>query len=186
MVKIATPKSEGMFGYIVIRLFRSIAALILFQVILFTLINAVDQALPANVQELEMAIDAQMDLSELPMEVESEPIWQRFLAWMKNFYRGDLGESNCVGCGMVSEILIDRLPRTLLLLLPGTVAGFLLGVSIGKRIGWRRRGWLEIGATLGGIAFYTTFPPWLAFVMIRVFGLSLAWFPPEKLIDPLK
>jgi peptide/nickel transport system permease protein len=154
-------------------------------VILFALIKAVDRALPTNMQELELAIETQMDLSELPMEYETDPVWRQFLDWMGVFYRGDLGESASLE-GKVSDILINKLPRTLLLLLPGTVTGFLLGIGLGKRVGWRRRGWLEMGAALGGTAFYTTFPPWLAFVMIRVFGLSLGWFPPEKLIDPLK
>jgi peptide/nickel transport system permease protein len=40
-----------------------------------------------------------------------------------------------------------------------------------------------LGATLGGVAFYASFAPFLAFVMINVFALSLGWLPPEKMID---
>ncbi|MGD2158170.1 MAG: ABC transporter permease, partial [Anaerolineales bacterium] len=86
----------------------------------------------------------------------------------------------------VMDILATRLPRTLMLLLPATAAGFLLGNALGKRVAWRRRSWLGSLATIGGTAFYTSFPPWLAFVMVNAFGLSLNWFPPEKLIDPMK
>jgi peptide/nickel transport system permease protein len=66
------------------------------------------------------------------------------------------------------------------------VAGFLLGVWLGKRVAWQKRGWLQFAATLGGTAFYTSFPPWLAFVMIHAFGLSLGWFPAGTTIDPMK
>jgi peptide/nickel transport system permease protein len=62
----------------------------------------------------------------------------------------------------------------------------LLGMWLGKRVAWHRRGWTEFAATFGGTAFYTSFPPWLAFVVINVFGLSLDWFPPEKIIEPMK
>jgi peptide/nickel transport system permease protein len=61
-----------------------------------------------------------------------------------------------------------------------------LGIWLGKLIAWRRRGWLEFAATLGGTAFYTSFPPWLAFVVVNIIAFSLGWLPPEKLIDPLK
>src|SRR3990172_8730402 len=80
-------------------------------------------------------------------------------------------------------MVLRLLPRTLLLLVPGTLAGFFLGLWLGKVIAWKRGGWLELGATLGGTAFYTAFAPFLAFVMINIFALSLGWFPPEKMID---
>ena len=73
-----------------------------------------------------------------------------------------------------------------MLLVPGTVFGFLLGIWLGKRVAWQKRGWLEFAATLGGTAFYTSFPPWLAFVMFHAFGLSLGWFPVGTIIDPVK
>jgi peptide/nickel transport system permease protein len=80
-------------------------------------------------------------------------------------------------------MMMRLLPRTLLLLLPGTLIGFLLGLWLGKLIAWKRGGWLELGTTLGGTALYASFAPFLAFVMINVFALSLGWLPPEKMID---
>jgi peptide/nickel transport system permease protein len=124
-------------------------------------------------------------MEEFQTKVPEEPVWKQFIGWATDFYRGDLGVSTA-SKEPVSDILINLIPRSLLLLLPGTIAGFLLGIWLGKRIAWQRRGWLEFVATLGGTAFYTSFPPWLAFVIINVFGLSLGWFPPEKIVDPVK
>jgi peptide/nickel transport system permease protein len=166
------------------RLLRSLVTLLLFQVVLFSLIKA----LPENIPEMEIAISALEDLGEVidsPGRTET-PAWQQLLNWMTGFYGGDLGESRSPGSAAVMDILAARLPRTLMLLLPATAAGFLLGNALGKRVAWRRGSWLGSVATLGGTAFYTSFPPWLAFVMINAFGLSLGWFPPEKLIDPMK
>jgi peptide/nickel transport system permease protein len=114
------------------------------------------------------------------------PWWGEFVGWMTAFFRGDLGKSRGLGSKLVTEILKITLPRTLLLLIPGTIGGFILGMWLGKLVAWQPRGWLEFAATLGGTAFYTSFAPWLAFVMISVFGLYFDWFPPEKLIDPIK
>jgi len=150
-----------------------------------------------------VAIDIEMPAdSEAPSEPETSaepetPVeeqraafevswWGEFMGWMTAFYRGDLGESSSLGSTPVVDILKVTLPRTLLLLIPGTMGGFLLGMWLGKRVAWRARGWTEFAATLGGTAFYTSFAPWLAFVMINVFGLYLDWLPPEKLIDPMK
>ena len=110
---------------------------------------------------------------------------QRFLRWLLAFYRGDLGESLGPAGGKVLDILAARLPTTLLLLLPGTALGLLLGLWLGKRVAWRRRSWVDWAATLGGTAFYTAFPPWLAFIMVAIFAVNLRWFPVDRLRNPL-
>jgi peptide/nickel transport system permease protein len=51
-------------------------------------------------------------------------------------------------------------------------------------IAWRRGGWLEFGVTLGGVATYTSFAPWLGFVMINIFGWYLKWLPYQRLVNP--
>jgi peptide/nickel transport system permease protein len=51
-------------------------------------------------------------------------------------------------------------------------------------IAWRRGGWLEFGVTLGGVATYTSFAPWLGFVMINIFGWYLRWLPYQRLVNP--
>lgn len=116
-----------------------------------------------------------------------ESLASQFFEWMKGFYSGNLGESRSFitiqGSRSVWEHLKIRLPKTLLLLLPGTLLGFWFGIWLGKRVAWGRKGWLDFMATFGGTAFYSAFPPWLAFVAVQVFGLSLNWFPPEKPID---
>lgn len=233
------------------RLFRSLITLVLFQLVLFGLIQMLNAALPNDMEALWLAIKFQDNLSgfgsvtpievvdpetpistdialdiepsidlempdeldgfaiemEVPVDVEiipeqdlpdeqrtsskpkvvhaATPWWGEFVGWMTAFYRGDLGISRSSGSKPVTEILKTTLPRTLLLLIPGTIGGFLFGMWLGKLVAWQPRGWLEFSASMGGTAFYTSFPPWLAFVMISVFGLYLDWFPPEKLIDPI-
>ena len=282
MTDLASLLPHGILPFIGGRLVRSLVTLILFQLVLFGLIQGVNRALPNDMQALELAISSREDLSgfqsgsdsasqdaaspeealqapatqtemvidaaemgidleisadvgvgieaemaldnafaiemEMPASegssdletpaVEETPVdiaepdevatdpkagtsfqipwWSEFVGWMTAFYRGDLGESSSLGSTPVVDILKVTLPRTLLLLIPGTVGGFLLGMWLGKRVAWRPRGWTEFATSLGGTAFYTSFAPWLAFVMINVFGLYLNWLPPEKLIDPMK
>ncbi len=132
-----------------------------------------------------MSGESRADFQERTV-AEQAPFWDQFLGWMTAFYRGDLGQSTSLGSTPVLDILKSKLPRTLLLLIPGTLGGFFLGLGLGKRVAWRKRGWIEFIATLGGTIFYTSFAPWLAFVMIMAFGISLDWFPPERWIDPIQ
>ncbi|MGD2156391.1 MAG: hypothetical protein PVG32_05920, partial [Anaerolineales bacterium] len=121
------------------RLLRSLITLLLFQVVLFSLIKA----LPENIPEVELALSARENLSEVMASSgrSDTPAWQQLLNWMTGFYGGDLGESRSPGSAAVMDILATRLPRTLMLLLPATAAGFLLGNALGKRVAWRRRSW---------------------------------------------
>lgn len=112
-------------------------------------------------------------------------VLRRFLQWLLAFFSGDLGESLGPAGGKVIDILKARLPTTLLLLLPGTALGLLLGLWLGKRVAWRRRTWVDWAATLGGTAFYTAFPPWLAFIMVAIFAVNLRWFPVDRLRNPI-
>ena len=79
-------------------------------------------------------------------------------------------------------LLESRAPRTVLLFLPATLLGFGLGQALGKRIAWRRGGALELGVSLTGVALYTSFAPFLAFLLINLFALKLNWLPVENLI----
>jgi peptide/nickel transport system permease protein len=115
-----------------------------------------------------------------------QSVVQRFASWLFAFFRGDLGESLDPAGGKVIDILLSLLPTTLLLLLPGTVLGLLFGLWLGKRVAWRRRSWVDWVATLGGTAFYSAFPPWLAFVVVAAFAVNLQWFPVDRLRNPIE
>ena len=168
-----------MIRFLTRRVLRSLVSLVLFQAILFGLIKAI----PQDFFTLEFGAGEFGEIMQDVRGVEDGPIGKQFLGWLGGFFQGDLGASYANPDEPVMDMMLRLLPRTLLLLLPGTLAGFFLGLWLGKVIAWKRGGWVELGATLGGTAFYTAFAPFLAFVMINVFALSLGWFPPEKMID---
>src|SRR3970040_551347 len=143
------------------RLGRALVSLILFQAILFALI----QAIPRDFFTLEFGGGESSEIMQDLRGVEGPP-WKQFLDWIVGFFQGDLGNSYANPNETVLGLMLRLLPRTLILFLPGTLIGFFLGLWLGKLMAWRRGGWLELGATLGGTALYTSFAPWLAFLMI--------------------
>lgn len=104
------------------------------------------------------------------------PPAERYLAWAKDFIRGDMGMS-LLYRRPVAEVIGEKLVSSVWLLffawLFAGVIGFLLGVLAG-----RRRGSLADRLVTGGALFLASTPAfWVAMVLLMVFAVSLKWFP---------
>lgn len=167
-----------MAGYVVRRLLRAAISLLIFQTVLFFLM----QALPWDYASiLRLPPEFRQAVREaLGLDL---PIGQQYAQWMHRFFSGDLGTSY-VGRGVPVMVLFLRvLPRTLLLFLPGVVMGYALGLWLGKRIAWRRGGWVEWLGTTAAMGSAGSFVPWVAFVLVSVFAHGLGWLPAENVVD---
>ena len=124
------------------------------------------------------------------------PLGRRYLKWLRDLLHGDLGLS--LYGPSVSDVLGEALPYTLLIFFLGTVIAFQLGQKLGRLTAWPVkpnnpllvviRKYLSGGVTLGAVLFYTTFPPWLAFLVTQLTtrGLSMRRDTRGRSIDPLK
>lgn len=130
---------------------------------------------------------------EIPPEVREvirerfgvdESLWLQYLRYMQNFLKGDLGYSFRHYPRPVWEIIMERLPRTLVLFSSALIAYFYLGFTLGKVIAWKRGGFTEYGATVGGVLLYTLFLPMYALLVIWFFALRLGWFPIGQFVSP--
>jgi peptide/nickel transport system permease protein len=97
-----------------------------------------------------------------------QPLWKQYLYWIHSLLNGHLGTSYR---GIpVSVYLMAALPFTFLVFFTGTALAFMIGQWLGKMTAWRGPGLLSTSTMLGGITLYTTFPPWLMFLMLYFFG----------------
>lgn len=109
-------------------------------------------------------------------------IGQRYLEWLSGLAQGNLGQSR-VYRQAVSEVIAERLPVTLSIVLPALAAASLLAVLLalgathfpGNR-GFKGLGWLML-------ALFATPVYWLAWWFIQVFAIDLAWLPAQGLRD---
>jgi peptide/nickel transport system permease protein len=106
------------------------------------------------------------------------PVWEQYLAYLRNVARGDLGYSQ-INHQPVSAMLGRIAPNTLLLMIPSilvaTVAGVLLGVSSARRV---NTGWDYAIGTLSMIG-YSTPPFWMGILLIIVFASGLGLLPTQ-------
>jgi peptide/nickel transport system permease protein len=167
-----------MIKFILRRLLRGFIAIIVFQTLLFGLIHI----LPYDFTVFMVLAPETRRLARSQLGLDL-PWWKQYFNWLGNFLQFDLGSSFMAWPTPVRDILLQRAPRTLLLFLSAAILAYLLGIWLGKLIAWKRGGWFEFTVTLGGVASYTSFAPFLGFLMINVFGWYLGWFPYDRLVN---
>lgn len=169
-----------MVKFIFRRILRGLVALFLFQSLLFVLISSV----PYDFSVTQVGGGRAWQRFIQQLHGLNLPTWKQYLNWTVSFFTLDMGESFIYWPTSVFQVILDRSSRTLLLFLTATVLAYFLGMWLGKVIAWRRGGLLEIGATIGGVAAFTSFAPFLGFLVANVFGFYLHWLPYRQLVDP--
>ncbi|MGD8624409.1 MAG: ABC transporter permease [Anaerolineae bacterium] len=164
--------------FVIRRLVRGLVALILFQSLLFALVHA----LPYDFSSLFLSGPSYRSFIQQYLGLD-QPMLVQYARWLGGFARFDLGRSYLYWPTPVSDILWANLPRTLILFLTAALLAYAFGIWLGKLMAWRRGGLLEAGATLGGVAAYTSFAPFLGFLLIAIFGRELGWFSYQRLVD---
>jgi len=169
-------------AYIIRRTIQMALTLVLFVTVVFFML----QAQPGDITvQYAMNPDIPPEARESIQERfgVDKPVWEQWTLYMKNIATGDLGVSFGQYPRPVMDILLERLPRTLMLFMTAAVISFYLGFMMGKILAWRRGGITEYVSTIGGVALYTVFTPWFALLMIWLFAVQLDLFPVGKFID---
>lgn len=112
-----------------------------------------------------------------------QPLHRQYLLYLWNFLRGEFGQSFHYRQPVV-EILADRLPKTVLLFTTATILYATAGIALGKILAWRRGSLLDTGMSFLGLLTHTFFLPWLALLLVWIFGYNLGWFPLSGILSP--
>ncbi len=102
------------------------------------------------------------------------PLWQQYLNWIRDFVTGKLGTS--FYGNNVLDILKVTVPLSLLIFLPGVALAYILGLKLGKFTGWKSPKFISNATTLSGLALFTSFPPWLAWLIAYLVGRRMGAF----------
>ncbi len=111
------------------------------------------------------------------------PVTERFVRWVGNMLRGELGDS-FVEQKPVIDIIEERAPRTIFLFLTSALTTFFVGYYLGRLLAWKRGTRTEYVITVFGAVMYSIFLPWFALLMVLLFSYQLKWFPLGKFLDP--
>jgi peptide/nickel transport system permease protein len=115
------------------------------------------------------AIRDQLDLDE--------PAWRRYLDWIGDLLRGDLGVS-LVSQRPVAEVLGGSAPPTVLLAAATLLVLVPLAVGLGMLAARREGGRLDRSVSILAVGLYAVPEFALAILLVALFGIHLGWFPP--------
>ena len=163
-----------MIRYIIQRLLYLIPVLICVSFLIFALMDltpgtVVDSMIPNDATpEMKAEIYAQYDLDK--------PMVYRYVKYMANFVRGDLGKSDISGENIL-DMYLERLPNTLLLAVTSLLIAAILAIPMG--IGAARKAGTLVDnvitlATLIGMAMPAFL---LGLILLFIFSSKLHWFP---------
>lgn len=105
-----------------------------------------------------------------------EPLSGRFTAWASNVAQGDLGVSQIYD-QPVAQVITERLPATLSLMLIAWVLSGLLGFGLGLLAGVYRGGWVDRIFSWWAYTLASAPTFWVGLVLLYVFSVSLQWTP---------
>jgi peptide/nickel transport system permease protein len=164
------------FSFIFGRLFKGVLVILAIGVLAFFMIRLVPGDPVAVIAGKSGSVDAEyMEMLRNRLGLD-QPILVQLGIFIKGLAQGDLGQSYRQGAP-VTEIILERLPATLLLTLSASAISIVLGVMAGALAARRRGTWADTTISTLALIFYATPLFWMGLMAILLFSLTLGWFP---------
>jgi len=111
------------------------------------------------------------------------PLHEQYFAYMVNLFRGDLGYSLHYKAP-VAEVIMQRFPYTLALLIPSITLSNYLAYVVGVELGWRRGS--RVDSVFMSVSMFVRSTPyfWLAIIFLYTFSVVLRVTPLFGAVSP--
>ncbi len=106
-----------------------------------------------------------------------KPLPVQLLTYMKQLLTFQLGDSYREN-RPVKDIILEKLPATLLLTLSAFVFSVVVGVALGIAAARRAGTWVDTLITAGSLVFFAMPLFWIGLLAIVFFSMKLGWLPP--------
>jgi peptide/nickel transport system permease protein len=105
-----------------------------------------------------------------------KPLHEQYLIYLGKLATLDLGYSTLYQLP-VADLILERLPATLWLMIPALAIAVGLGVVLGVVAAKNRGGWLDSVVSVGALVVYATPVFWLGLMLIVFFSITLGILP---------
>jgi peptide/nickel transport system permease protein len=165
-------------NFVIRRLFQAFILLFFISALIYFILNFVpggpfDLLRASNPRVTQDHIDRLNALLGL-----DKPVYERYLIWLGKLLQGDWSTSWTVSVGRpVSELIMNRLPYTILLMSVSTILSIVFAIPIGVYSAVKQYSWADYVVT--ALSFFGAAMPTFFFgiLMIIVFAVGLGWFP---------
>ncbi len=107
----------------------------------------------------------------------NDPIHVQYGKWLGNMVQGDFGTSLVRKGTPVSEMIMNRLPATLLLMGVSTILAIIISIPFGVLSATKPYSKTDYTVTVTSFLGLATPNFWLGLVLIMFFSVKLGWFP---------
>ncbi|MGX9430088.1 MULTISPECIES: ABC transporter permease [Bradyrhizobium] len=165
-----------MLGFIAQRIMKAIVVLLAIVVLNFFLIRLAPGD-PAVVMAGEAGASDQLFVAQLREKFGlDQPLPVQLYRYVKGIATLDLGFSFRQQAP-VSQLILERLPATLLLTGTAFAISLLSGVLFGTLAARRAGSWADTAITIMALIFYATPLFWVALMAILLFSVAMDWLP---------
>jgi len=144
--------------------------------VIMTLLFALLRSMPGTFISSMITPEMQPEQIQRMREVWglNEPLWKQYVNFMVNYQTGEFGMSptNRVP---VWDIMIRRLPRTLILFGAAFIVAYVIGPLVGMYLGWLRGTRKDKSIFASSLVVYSMPAFWLAWLFIWLFNYELGW-----------
>jgi peptide/nickel transport system permease protein len=104
------------------------------------------------------------------------PMVVQYFTWLGSFVQGDWGIS-FVARQPVFDLIMERLPATLLLMAAGITVSLIISIPLGLLAAIKRDTWVDHSLTFASFVGLSIPVFWLGLMLIIIFSVWLDWFP---------
>jgi peptide/nickel transport system permease protein len=163
-------------GYLARRIGQALVVLLLVTMIVFVMLHALPGGTARAVLG-ERATNVAIEQFNREHDLD-KPLPVQYWTWLKQTLRGDLGFSYRQN-ESVSQLLSERLPKTVLLAGISVLLALLVAIPLGFGQALRRNKPDDYALTGVTFVFYSTPAFWLALVLINLFAIHWRIFPAQ-------
>lgn len=161
--------------FVISRILQSVPLVVGVSVIAFAIMHLAPGG-PLAVYTLNGSITAE-DLDRIRSVLGlDQPLYKQYLTWVQAILTGSWGIT-FFGGRPVLEVILERLPATLILMGTSMALSIVIGTVIGMLGAVKRNSVFDFLATSGAV-LALSFPTfWFGLMAIYVFAIKLGWFP---------
>ncbi len=169
--------------YIIKRILISILVVFLVSIFSFSLL----QLMPGDPARLALGYEAsEEDVQALREEMNlDKPILEQYFLWVKNLFKGELGES-VIYKRPVKDMIAERLPRTVNIGICALIVGIPIGIIMGVVCAVKRGKVIDQILTFLMTVFLGMPVFWVGILCILVFAIWLGILPIQGYVAPSK
>ncbi len=105
-----------------------------------------------------------------------QPLWKQYILYMLRLLSFDLGHSMIQGVPVL-DLILERLPATLILMLAALAIAVLMGVLLGVTAARHKGTWIDNLASTVALMAYATPQFWLGLMLIVLFSINMGILP---------